>query len=279
MSISIATTIDSNWFLGSRVYRESQKLIKKVKRGYAAYKSLQEVKTISRHFSSFFVPVIAKSEKELNGAHKIRHDVFCKELQLFDATRKDFERDNYDNYAKQCLIQHERTGDFSGTVRLIMPNSQEERLPIEDVATQHITNKAYLPSNFKRDEICEISRIAIPKCFRRRRIDQFEGSARAVINEETYSEIEMRCFPLIAVGLYMAAAAIAIKEGKKHAFFMVEPRLARSMRYIGIKLIQIGDEFQYVGRRAPYYIAYDDFLQNLSPSFRFMMNKFVQKMS
>lgn len=262
----------------SNLYRKVQKTFKKAKRFYVSFQSLQEAKTISRYFASFFVPVIATTEREIAGAGKIRHDVFCKELDLFEATSTDFEADMYDNYAKQCLIKHERTDTFAGTVRLIMPNSNDQILPIEKIASEYITNKDYLPSNFNRDEICEISRISIPSIFRRRKIDKFAGAEQACINEDTYSELEMRCFPLIAVGLYMATAALAIKEGRKHAFFMAEPRLARSMRYIGINLIQIGDEFSYVGRRAPYYIAYDDFLKKLSPAFRFMMKSFIKKM-
>lgn len=276
MNFSFAATSGVE-FKKSRLYRESQKLVKKAKRLYAAYNSLQEVKRISKHFSSYFQPVVASKSSELKGAHKIRHDVYCKELGLFDATGVDYEADSYDEYATQCLIEHERTGSYAGTVRLIMPDSDKQILPIEKEATQYITDKRYLPSNFNRDEVCEISRIAIPKEFRKRKVDKYAGAAYAVINEETYSEIELRCFPLIAVGLYMSTAALALKKGKKHAFFMVEPRLAKSMRYIGIKLVKIGEEFEYVGTRAPYYINNEDFLNHLSPSFKFMMNQFMKK--
>jgi N-acyl amino acid synthase of PEP-CTERM/exosortase system len=276
MNISLPVH-QGEWLKKTGLYRKTNKIVKTFKRVYSSYQSLQEVKRISKYFASYFQPVVAQTELELRGAHKIRHDVFCKELELFDATSKDYEADDYDNYAKQCLIKHERTGTFSGTVRLIMPRTNDDILPIEKVAIDSITNKDYLPSNFNRDEVCEISRIAIPKDFRRRKVDKFDGAARAVINEETYSEIELRCFPLIAVGLYMTTAALAFKEGKKHAFFMVEPRLAKSMRYIGIKLIRIGEEFDYVGRRAPYYINNEDFLAHLSPSFKFMMKEFMKK--
>ncbi len=263
----------------NRFVRSVKKVLGKVKKTYSAFQTLQEVNRISRYFSNYFAPIVAEDEVSKAGAHKIRHDVFCKELKLFEATSKDFESDHYDSYSKQCLIQHDRTGEFAGTVRLIMPSCKEEILPIEKIATDYITKPEYHPSNFNRDEICEISRIAIPQDFRRRKIDQFEGAARAAINEDTYSEIELRCFPLIAVGLYMATAALALKEGKKHAYFMVEPRLARSMRYIGIKLVKIGTEFEYVGTRAPYYIESNDFITHLTPSFRYMMDSFIKKIS
>lgn len=276
MNFSLSLT-QSAWLPKLGLYRKATKVAKTIKRTYSAYQSLQEVKRISKYFSNYFQPVIANNQKEVAGAHKIRHDVFCKELALFEATSSNYESDQYDNYSMQCLIEHQRTGAYAGTVRLIMPTSDDDSLPIENVALASITETKYLPSNFNRDEVCEISRIAIPREFRRRKMDKFKGAANAGINEETYSEQELRCFPLIAVGLYMSTAALALKQGKKHAFFMVEPRLAKSMRYIGIKLIKIGNEFEYVGTRAPYYINNEDFLNHISPSFKFMMEQFMKK--
>lgn len=254
-------------------------LLRKVKRLYHGYKAIREAGRISRHFSSHFTPVLAKDDQQLAGAHKIRHEVFCEELKLFDEQPEGVEKDAYDEYSKQCLIRHQRTSQYAGTVRMIMPSSAQQTLPIETVASQYITLKEYLPGNFDRNEICEISRIAIPSSFRRRQMDSYEGAATGVINTETYSDIELRCFPLLAVGLYMATAAVCLLEGKKHAFFMVEPRLAKSMAYIGIKLVKIGDEFNYVGRRAPYYINNKDFIRHLSPAFNTMMKSFQETLA
>jgi len=251
-------------------------LITKCRRLLNGYKTLREANHISQHFLSFFTPVLASSPEDLLGAHKVRHDVFCEELKLFKAQRPEFEQDDYDAYAKQCVIKHERTRAYAGTVRMIMPETNEQTLPIEKVASQYITKKEYLPSNFKRSEVCEISRIAIHRDFRRRKADQFEGAATGGIDDSSYSDIELRCFPLLAVGLYMTTAAVCLAEGKKHAYFMVEPRLAKSMSFIGIKLVKIGDEFDYVGRRAPYYINNQDFVSHLSPSFMAMMKAFTK---
>jgi len=260
-------------------YVKRNPLIKKLRRLLSGYKAIKEANNISQHFLSFFTPVLAQTEDEVNAAFKVRHNVFCEELKLFKIEDTAFEKDGYDEYAKQCVIKHQRTQSYAGTVRMIMPSSSEQTLPIEKIALAHITQTQYLPSNFNRDEVCEISRIAIDKSFRRRNLDKYDGAATAVINEETYSEIELRCFPLLAVGLYMATAAVCISQGKKHAYFMVEPRLAKSMSYIGIKLVKIGNEFEYVGTRAPYYINNEDFVAHLSPPFKSMMNAFTEIMN
>lgn len=253
-------------------------IVMRAKQMFKSYKASREADQICKHFLSFFTPIIAESKEELAGAHKIRHEVFCEELKLFETQDDKFEHDRYDEYARQCVIKHQRTNDFAGTVRMIMPVNDDHPLPIETVATEYITDTQYLPSNFKRDEIVEVSRIAIDRKFRRRKHDNFDGAAIGAINEKTYSDIELRCFPLLAVGMYMTAASVCLLKGKKHVYFMVEPRLAKSMKYIGIKLIKIGDDFNYVGRRAPYYISIKDFVAHLSPSFRFMLKTFTKIM-
>jgi N-acyl amino acid synthase of PEP-CTERM/exosortase system len=246
---------------------------KPITKKYREFKQLRQADTFSKHFSKFFTSIVAENKKDLNSAYNIRHSVFCEELELFSKNKDGIEKDCYDEYAQQCLIRHKTSTQDAGTVRIIMPQTHEDILPIEKIATNHITKDQYLPHNFARHEVCEISRIAIPPEFRRRKMDQYDGAAQAKINTRTYSETELRCFPLIAIGLYMTTAAAAMEAGRKHAYFMVEPRFARSMRFVGIKLKRIGDEFEYVGQRAPYYIGCDDFMNNLKPSLHFMMNE------
>lgn len=52
----------------------------------------------------------------------------------------------------------------------------------------------------------------------------------------------------------MASAIMCIDSGIKHVYVMMEPRLASSMKFVGIKFIQIGKPIEYHGLRAPYYI-------------------------
>ncbi|MGB3724962.1 MAG: PEP-CTERM/exosortase system-associated acyltransferase, partial [Glaciecola sp.] len=65
-------------------------------------------------------------------------------------------------------------------------------------------------------------------------------------------------------------------RGKKHIYFMADPRLGKSMQVVGLTMKQIGPEFEYVGRRVPYYIDFEDFLVNLKPSFKCMLDEFVK---
>jgi len=237
----------------------------------SGYKKLEEATYISSHFSAYLAPIVANSEALKINVFSIRHEVYSEELGFEPINENGLEFDEFDKYSLHCLIQHHKSKHFAGTVRVVRPLQPDEKLPIEKYCLNSITRKDLDPSQFKRRDICEISRLAVPKEFRRRVMDKFAGAGVAVINEHNYSETEVRCFPFIAVGLYLAAAAIALESGVKHAYVMMEPRLARSMKFIGIKFEQVGPVVEYHGKRAPYYINQKLLQTSLRPSFAKML--------
>lgn len=243
-----------------------------IKKMWKNYQKLREAKAISKHFSSYLCPKIALDEDLKKHVFKIRHGVYCEELK-FEPLRDDgIESDEFDSFSKHCLIQHLASESYAGTIRLVTPQKEDDLLPIEKYCSHAITDETLSPKNMKRNEICEFSRLAVPAKFRRRQMDNFAGAATGAINESTYSEEELRCFPFIAIGLYMSAASLGMGLGLKHAFVMMEPRLARSLSFIGIKFVQIGPAIDYHGKRAPYYINAQLLFKNLSPGFRVMLD-------
>lgn len=247
------------------------KLVKLIQKSLAAYRKLKEAQEISYHFSQFLAPVIANSHYKKQCVYSLRHNVYCEELNFEPIKDDKQETDEFDAFSEYCLIQHVHSEAFAGTVRVVSPMNDSQLLPIEKYCMNTITDDKFSPTNFKRTEICEISRLAVPAAFRRRKADQFIGAATGNINKFIYSETELRCFPFIAVGLYFSAAALALKLDKKHAFVMMEPRLAKSMGYVGIKFKQIGPVVDYHGKRAPYYINADLLYSNLSKGFKVML--------
>ncbi|GFD96194.1 hypothetical protein KUL156_27650 [Alteromonas sp. KUL156] len=237
----------------------------------SGYSKLKEANYISSHFSSYLMPVVAHNESIREESFRIRHNVYCEELAFEPVRENSLEMDEFDSFSLHCLIQHIASANFAGTVRLVRPIETHQQLPIEKFCLDSITHEKLNPSNFARQDICEISRLAVPKQFRRRKFDAHEGAAVGAINEYTYSETELRCFPFIAVGLYFAAAAMVIDNQIKHAYVMMEPRLARSMSFVGIKFEQIGPIIEYHGKRAPYYINQNLLEKTLSPGFANML--------
>lgn len=231
-------------------------------------KASKEAHNISDHFTQFLQPQVATNQTLQEEVFKIRHNVYCEELAFEDIREDGQETDEFDKQSIFSLIKHKPSSTFTSCVRLVTSKGEDELLPIEKYCIDSITNEELHPKNFKRSEIAEISRLAVKSDFRRRKADKYKGSETGVISEVTYSETELRCFPFIAIGLYMAAATIGINTGIRHVYVMMEPRLARSMKFIGITFQQLGVPVDYHGLRAPYYINADIFMNNLSPGFK-----------
>lgn len=234
----------------------------------ASMKVNHDANNIAEHFTQFLEPQVAVNEALKEEAFKIRHNVYCEELAFEDVKEGGQEKDEFDKQSIFSLIKHKPSSTYTSCVRVVRIQEEGQLLPIEKFCIDSITNEELHPKNFKRNEICEISRLAVKADFRRRKTDQFKGSATGAIQETSYSEVELRCFPFIAIGLYMAAATMAIDTGIRHVYVMMEPRLARSMKFVGIKFQPLGEPIDYHGLRAPYYINPEIFLANLSPGFK-----------
>nr|WP_203565070.1 PEP-CTERM/exosortase system-associated acyltransferase [Alteromonas genovensis] len=245
----------------------------------SGYETIREAKFISKHFSAYLEPAVALSEDMKIASYNIRHKVYCKELSFEEENDLQIESDEFDKFSTPCLIRHKASQKLAGTVRLVRPTESGQLLPIEKYCLDSITHKTLSPSNFDRKDVCEISRLAVPKEFRKRQMDSFSGAALGVINENTYSEEELRCFPFIAIGLYFSAAAMVIHYDIKHTYVMMEPRLARSMSFVGIKFEQVGPVVNYHGKRAPYYINPSLLYANLRPSFKVILNEIQDTIS
>lgn len=247
-------------------------VLSNIKRVVSGYAKLQEAKQISKHFSDYLSPVIAYSSEEKQTVFNIRHQVYCQELGFEPVRSNQQELDEFDDFSTHAMIQHLPTKNFAGTVRVVAPLKDSQQLPIEKYCLHSITDNKLKPSNFPRENICEISRLAVPERFRRRKTDQFDGAATGAFNTDTYSEAELRCFPFIAIGLYMSAASIVITKEIPHTYVMMEPRLARSMSFLGIKFHKIGPTVEYHGQRAPYYINPSLLMESLTPGFKKMLS-------
>jgi N-acyl amino acid synthase of PEP-CTERM/exosortase system len=239
-------------------------------------KASKEAHSISDHFMQFLQPHVAVDQALKEEAFKIRHDVYCEELAFEDMRDNGQETDEFDHRSIFSLIKHKPSETFTSCIRLVMSNSPDELLPIEKYSKNSMTNKELNPENFKRTEIAEISRLAVKSDFRRRKADNYKGASTGVISEINYSETGIHCFPFIAIGLYMAAAIMCINTGIRHIYVMMEPRLARSLKFIGITFQQLGEPVDYHGLRAPYYINPELFMKNLSPGFK-ILYKTIEK--
>jgi N-acyl amino acid synthase of PEP-CTERM/exosortase system len=227
-----------------------------------------EAETIAKHFSNYLKPQLARSELLKQQVYQLRHQVYCEELHYEEVNPAHIEQDEFDERAIHCLIRHLSTNTLAGTLRLIITRTDDELLPMEKFCPQAIVSDTLRPRNFLSHQICELSRLAVPLAFRKRQVDQFSGGATGAINEQVFSTQELRFFPYIAISLYMSAVAMCYKTRRVHIFVMMEPRLARSLNFVGIHFTQIGPPVEYHGKRAAFYIDAREVRKTLSSGYR-----------
>jgi N-acyl amino acid synthase of PEP-CTERM/exosortase system len=233
---------------------------------------------LPRHFSKYFSPEVATAEEIQAEAFRIRHRVYCEELGYEKTKSSGLETDDYDARSLHLLIRNNSSKKYAGTVRLVCSSNGNELLPIEKYCLHSFYPHSVKPEHFPRDQICEISRLAVPLDFRRRSTDKYDGASEGAFNTVNYSEREIRCFPFITVGLYLEIVAVAERKGIQHFFVMMEPKLARSAAFVGIKFEQVGDIIEYHGKRAAYYINLEMFYKNVSPTCAVMLNNLKKEL-
>ena len=102
--------------------------------------------------------------------------------------------------------------------------------------------------------------------FRRRVGD--EASRFGSIETFDFSPKERRTFPLIAVAAYLAATALTIMTDRTNVFAMMEPFLPRLMKRTGIVFEKVGQDIDYHGLRAPYFITTQAALEGMNRDMR-----------
>jgi len=224
---------------------------------------------LTTSFQKYFKIILAHTPELRNEVYRIRYDVYCHELQYESAEDNPggLEKDIYDDHSYHCLLLHRPSKQFAGCVRLVYhdPENLQAPLPFEakfkDIVHQRYAEEI-LP---QRGKFGEISRLAVPASFRRRKSDA--GSIIGDISAQPATSQGQRRFPYIPLGLYLAAAAVGVTLGL-NAFAVIEPRLARHMARFGIVFQQAGEIIEYRGKRAPFYIDRHELCKTLQQPVR-----------
>ena len=235
-------------------------------------------KNLANQFDQQFELILIKTPKTpktpkmsnlLAEVYRIRYQVYCKELQFepAEAYPHQMEVDEYDGQSIHCLLKHRASGLYAGCVRVVKARPPLLSLPLEQVCKDAFFADAPILTDIPRDSICEVSRLAVIGQFRKRK-GEYETAAGVGEDSglDTISEDDRRIFPIIALSLYLAAANIALEIGLDYSFVMMEPRLTRHLRRLGLNFCQIGKPIEHRGKRAPYMLT------------REQVNKDIQKL-
>ncbi|MCL7941860.1 PEP-CTERM/exosortase system-associated acyltransferase [Halomonas sp. ATCH28] len=202
--------------------------------------------------------VLAMSPDVKKKALSLRHEVFLQELRykMHEDQAHHLETDEYDDSSIHCLIEHKRSGLPAGCMRLVIPSSDPEspfhKLPVEIQGSGKLNHSMLKPGNMPRHQLCEVSRLAISRNFRSRQTG--ENHTSIIFDGQDFSSMEVRTFPLIAIGLFLCTYSLVGLTGRRHVFAMMESRLPRLLALSGFHFTKVSDEIEHHGLRNAYYI-------------------------
>lgn len=227
----------------------------------------QENSHLGTSFRQYFRIVPALTEELKREAYRVRHSVYCEDLQ-FEFSRSDrFEVDEYDANSLHLLIRSVRNGTFIGCTRIVRPpsNNNDRRLPFEKTCAQTLDRSIIDPSRLPADKIGEVSRLAVIAAFRRRK-----GEKKHPINisEEDLGTGPIMRFPYIPLGLYIGTVELARIHDIRVLFMLTEERLASHFSRLGAQLDSIGAPIEYRGLRFPSMVEISSIISNMRPIFR-----------
>lgn len=210
-------------------------------------------------FSEYFRVVVADSPALRDEVYKIRFQVYCKEMctepegQFPDGR----EHDIFDDFAGHCLLQHLPSGLYAGCVRLVYSGpANSPSLPFEEFCRDSLYPSVVGRVLSRRGTFGEISRLAVPAEFRRRKGEQGFPIPIPLDEQPVHNLAERRHQSSnISIGLFLAAAAMGLIRGMNGVFAMMEPRLVRYLRQVGLEFDQAGADVEYHGKRAAFYIT------------------------
>ncbi|EAQ98898.1 PEP-CTERM/exosortase system-associated acyltransferase [Congregibacter litoralis] len=216
-----------------------------------------EMSSLFMDFAQYFELSLAVTPEQKALVYSVRYSVYCEEFGYEDpdAFHNNCETDDFDDQSIHCLVMHKSSGLPAGCVRLVTVG-EGDGMPMESHCKGSLDEAFFNNFENKRATMAEISRLAVEGNFRRRRGE----SATRFGNTSSlhFAAREERTFSLIAVSLFLAAAACADLVRRRDCFAIMEPFLPEILRRTGIVVKRVGGDFDYKGVRAPYYLNIDE---------------------
>ena len=219
---------------------------------------------IAEIFGRYFRVVQADTPELRRVCYRLRYDVYCVEHKFLDASHypDQLEVDEFDDRSLHALLQHQPSGDFMGTVRLIMPLPAADRL---DMPFAELCHDPRLPAGeiLPFASTAEVSRFAISKSFRRRATDgtypDEHADSRDVANDR-------RLGVSLSMGLIVAITQMGIAANITHLCAVMDPALLRLLHAMGIEFRPLGPRVNYHGWRQPCFAEGIQLLDQLRKS-------------
>lgn len=218
---------------------------------------------LGRNFQKYFQIFPAVDESLRETAFRIRHKVYCEELGYEPIRENGMETDAYDPHALHVLIRSVASGDYVGCIRLVRPNPAQsaQPLPFEKTCVATLDRSLIDPAALPRDRIAEVSRLAVLAQYRRRK---GESASAAPGSDRDFGSHTQPRFPYLTAGLYLGMIATAAHHGIDTLFTLTEPRLARHLGALGVKVTPVGAGVEHRGKRVPSMLDTQGVISSLS---------------
>ncbi|MCU7802196.1 MAG: PEP-CTERM/exosortase system-associated acyltransferase [Candidatus Thiodiazotropha sp. (ex Lucinoma borealis)] len=229
------------------------------------------MESLAQNFSHYFRPRYAATRHQQRYSYTIRYQVYAEELGWEPLNEHKLETDSCDDYSHHCLLEHKRSGDIAGCVRVVIPTTgnSDACLPFQLHDISAISSDKL--SHLSPGSVGEISRLAVPSSFRRRSNET--GKPYILDNHNTttiFTEEERRNFPNISIGLYLAAIAMVELCDLDLALVVMEPRLQRHLKRYGLLFNQISTPFELRGKRALFELPRSDLTRHMKPQIKLL---------
>lgn len=213
-------------------------------------------------FKQYFEIVPAFSDTLKDEVYRVRHQVYCEDLE-YEPTRSDKrETDEHDPYSLHLLMRSVKTNEFVGCTRIVRyrPEDPHYPLPFETTCATTLDRSIVDPARLSRHSIAEVSRLAVIASYRRRK---GERNSTIGISSEDFGTSNQPRFPFIPIGLYLGTTELARLHGIDTVFVLTEERLASHFGKLGFNLQYIGSPIEHHGTRVPSMMSVSATISNM----------------
>jgi len=205
-------------------------------------------------FDQHFEAILADNDEAKRIHYNIRYQVYCLEAGYEDpnAFADGEEKDQWDEHAAHFLVRSKATGQWIAAMRLILPVGSRSHPVFQfcdiDPCISHLSETVMTG---------EVSRLCVLGTYRRRLAPAMRSAIITTHGQDTapHGQLRERCKePLIALGLFRAAAQYSREQGIPYWYFLTTSALARALRRMNVQMAIAGTSCLHNGERHPFWI-------------------------
>jgi len=218
-------------------------------------------------FHNHFDVVSADTIGLMETAFRIRYQVYCVERSFEDesAFPEQMETDEYDMHSAHSLVRCKASGQYTGMVRLVLPNPVDVNapLPMEKFCQSGMKASGIDLSSIPRESLAEVSRFSVSKELKRL---CSRKPAISIVGAEDKPEgkaMDPQMMPQITLGLFAGIVRMSAQNNITHWLSVMEPTFLRFLTRYGIYFQKTGPVVNYHGKRQPAVASIDSVLSGI----------------